>query len=60
IATRARSDAPLVQAIGHGDFAIIEFDTLRPFALSSGIAGVLQKRYRIARSDDDGVFFVPR
>ena len=60
IATGARSDAPLTTAIRHGDFAIIEFDSLHPFALSPGIAKALRTRYRIARSDDDGVFLVPR
>jgi hypothetical protein len=60
IATGARSDAPLAAAVSHGDFAVIEFDSLHPFALSPGIGAALRTRYRIARSDDDGVFLVPR
>ena len=60
IATGARSDGPFAAALAHGDFAIIEFDSLRPFALSPGIEKALLARYRIARSDDDGVFLAPR
>jgi hypothetical protein len=60
IATGARSDAPFVRAIANGDFAVIEFDSLRPFALSPDIEKSLLARYRIARNDDDGVFLIPR
>jgi hypothetical protein len=59
-ATGARSDVDLVRQIDARAFAVLEFDTLEPFALGPHVKAAVLKNYEIAHSGDDGVFLVPR
>ncbi len=58
--TQSRSDSPLIQAIDARRFAAMQFDSLAPFALGSGVRQAVDRNYRIDHSNDDGVFFVRR
>jgi hypothetical protein len=59
-ATGARSDADLIRQIDARAFSVIEFDALKPLALGPRVMAAVLKNYRIARTNDDGVFLVPR
>jgi hypothetical protein len=59
-ATRARSDEAFIALLRGRHFAVIQFDTLEPFALTRRVKQELLNAYRIDHSDDDGVFLVPR
>jgi hypothetical protein len=57
--TGARSDAELARAIAAKRYDIVQLEELSPFPLTPGIERALVTNYRIARRDDDRVFFVP-
>jgi hypothetical protein len=59
-ATGARSDADLIRRIDARTFAVMEFDTLEPFALGPSVKAAVFKAYRVDHANDEGVFFVPR
>ncbi len=59
-ATGARSDVDLIRRIDAGDFSVMEFDTLEPFALGPRVKAAVLKAYRIDHTNDEGTFFVPR
>ena len=59
-ATGARSDADLIRQIDARAFAVMEFDTLEPFALGPRVKAAVFKAYRIDHTDDDGVRLVPK
>jgi hypothetical protein len=59
-ATGVRSDADLIRQIDARAFAVMEFDTLEPFALGPRVKAAVFKTYRIDHTNDEGVFFVPR
>ena len=56
----ARSDVPLIRKIENHGFAVMQFDSLTPFALSPGVRKAIDPHYRILRANDDGIFLVPR
>jgi hypothetical protein len=58
--TGARSDKDLAQQIARRRFALIQFESLMPFPLTSRIQRVVEKNYRVVRSDDDRVILAPR
>ncbi len=59
-ATGARSDADLIRRIEAHTYSSLEFDTLSPFALGPRVKAAVLANYRIAYTNDEGVFFVPR
>jgi hypothetical protein len=59
-ATGARPDSDLIRQIDARAFAVMEFDTLEPFALGPRVKAAIFKAYRIDHTNDEGVFFVPR
>lgn len=58
--TAARRDAPLVTSIEERRNAAIQLEQMTSFPLTPAIRVALLKNYRIVRTDDDRVFFVPR
>lgn len=58
--TGTRRDAPLVTSIEERRYAVIQLEQMTPFPLTPAIRAALLKNYRIVRTDDDRVFFVPR
>ncbi len=60
IATGSVSDAPLIQRIQSRTYAVIEFDTLAPFALGPRVHAAVLAAYRVDHANDDGVFLVPK
>src|SRR5262249_46660844 len=59
-ATGTRSDAALVKDIAARRYGIIQFEEMSPFPLTPRVRDALLEHYRLARQDDDRVFFVPR
>jgi hypothetical protein len=59
-ATGGRSDADLIRQIDAHAFAVMEFDSLEPFALGPRVKATVLKAYRIDHTNDEGVFLVPR
>ena len=59
-ATGARSDQALIAQIAHGDFGVLQFDSLDEFALGPRVKAAVLARYRVDHQSDDGVFLVPR
>ena len=59
-ATGARRDDDLVRQIDARAFSAMEFDALEPFALGPRVKAAVLQNYRVDRTDDDGVFLVPR
>jgi hypothetical protein len=57
-ATHARRDGALTDDIAQCRFAVLQFDSLDPFALGSNVHAALLAHYRIDHRDDDGTFFV--
>ena len=58
--TRARDPAALAQRLKARNFRTIQLDELTPFPFQENIREVVIKNYRIARTNDDGVFLVPK
>ncbi len=58
--TGALSDDLLVSLLKDKYYAAIQFDSLEPFALTKRVHDVLLANYRVAHTDDNGVFLVPR
>jgi len=59
-ATHSRSDATLLQMIETHRFAVVQLDTLSPFALGDRVHRAFDRAYRIDHVNDDGVFLIPR
>jgi hypothetical protein len=59
-ATHRRSDDELVRLVDARYFHVAQFDSLTDFALSPRVLRAFQRSYRAERSDDNGVFLVPR
>jgi hypothetical protein len=59
-ATGARSDADLIRQIDARAFAVMEFDTLEPFALGARVKAAALRSYRLDHADDDGDWLVPK
>jgi len=59
IATGSVSDAPLIQKIQSRAYAVMEFDTMEPFALGPRVHAAVLAAYRVDHTNDDGVFLVP-
>lgn len=58
-AAGARSDKELIRQIDQKRFAALEFESLAPFQLGTGVLGALHRSYKLSRSSDDGMFFTP-
>jgi hypothetical protein len=58
--TGARDDMPLARSIAARHFAAIELEQVTPFPLTQKIRDAVVQSYKIVRSDDERVFFVPR
>lgn len=58
--TGTRRDVPLIRSIQERRYAMIQLEQMTPFPLTADIHAALLKNYRIVRTDDDRVFFVPR
>jgi hypothetical protein len=58
-ATGARNDRALIARIERRDFAVIEYESVAPFQLTSGVVAATRRSYVESRKSDDGVFFVP-
>ncbi|HEX4302579.1 MAG TPA: glycosyltransferase family 39 protein [Rhizomicrobium sp.] len=56
----ARSDAELAGVIRNRRFGLIQLEQFEPFPLTPAIRHALTENYRVVRTDDDRVFFVPR
>jgi len=59
-AAGTRSDRALIERIEHRDYAVIEYESLRPFRLTPGILIATTRAYELKRSSDNGMFFLPR
>jgi hypothetical protein len=59
-ATRVRGDHALINLLNGKKFAVVEFETLAPFALTLDVLSALNRNYKVARTSDNGTFFVPR
>jgi len=59
-ATHATSDKALIDALAEKKFAVVEFENLEAFPLTAGVRSALETHYAVARTTDDGAFFVPR
>jgi hypothetical protein len=59
-ATGAHSDRALVDRISHHAFAVIEYESVRPFQLTPDVLAATVHAYELKRSSDNGTFFVPR
>ena len=59
-ATHTRNDGDLVRLIDAKYFRTAQFDSMTEFALTPGVKRAFARSYRVARSDDLGVFLVPR
>jgi hypothetical protein len=59
-ATHARNDAALVDAIAKKKFAVVEFENFDEFPLTPGVLSALKRNFELARTSDDGAFFVPK
>lgn len=58
--TGARSDDGLAGLVRARHFAVIQLDSLEPFALGPKIRNALDGAYRVHHIDDNGVFLIPR
>jgi hypothetical protein len=56
----ARDDHVLVGLIERRRFAVIEYESIRPFQLTPAVLGATLRGYEPTRSSDDGTFFLPR
>src|SRR5215472_14266563 len=59
-ATGARNDSILVDRIEHRGFAVIEYESIRPFQLTNGVLAATMRAYEPKRSSDEGTFFLRR
>jgi hypothetical protein len=57
---RARSEEPFVEMIRRRRYSVIQFDALSPAPFPTPIMGAILANYRVDRSNDDGVFLVPK
>ncbi|MEI9995854.1 MAG: glycosyltransferase family 39 protein [Rhizomicrobium sp.] len=57
--TGARSDTPLAAALAARRYTVVQLEALSPFPLPADVRDALFAQYRIARRDDERVFFVP-
>ncbi len=58
--TGARDEKPFIVRLSAHSFAAIQLDAMSPFPFPAEVRRVLLENYRVARSNDDGVFLVPR
>lgn len=58
--TGARDEKPFLALLAAQKFSVIQLEMIRPFPLPAMVRDVLLARYRIVRSNDDGLFLVPR
>lgn len=58
-ATDARNDRALIEKIAHRDFAVIEYESISPFSLTTGVLTATRRGYELRRASDDGLFFLP-
>jgi hypothetical protein len=55
-----RSDNGLAQQVDQRRFALIQFESLKPFPLTPRIQRALDQNYQVVRADDDRVILAPR
>jgi len=58
--TGARDEAPFLGLLAAHRYAAVQIEADAPFPLPARVHDVLLRNYRVARSNDDGVFYVPR
>ncbi|HWA04298.1 MAG TPA: hypothetical protein VG819_12320 [Rhizomicrobium sp.] len=59
-ASRARDAGALAGLVERRRFAVMQFDSLDPFALGAQTKSAVLRAYRVDRTSDNGVFLVPR
>jgi dolichyl-phosphate-mannose-protein mannosyltransferase len=55
----ARRDGDLIAQIQQRKFSVLEFESVSPFQLGSGVLRSVRRSYTLARSSDNGIFFIP-
>jgi hypothetical protein len=58
--TGARDEEPFLALLAAHRFSAIQLESIRPFPLPAIVREPMLAKYRIVRSNDDGVFLVPK
>ena len=58
--TGARDEGPFLAMLNARAFAVLQLDSLSPFPFPERVRATVERNYRVDRTNDDGVFLVPK